>query len=95
MQERPVAASTSLTAQQRTLRARIAANTRWSSPGARTNHADKRLTRFADEVDPEHKLPEAERITLARQRRRAYMQGLALASSKARAARKAGDGDAA
>ena len=88
-----MAASTSLTRTQRVLRARIAANTRWSSPGARTGQADKRLARFAAEVDPDGKLPEDERIALARQRRRAYMQALALASSKARGARKAG-GDA-
>jgi hypothetical protein len=88
-----VAASTSLTRAQRILRARVAASTRWSAPGARTSQADKRLARFADEVDPDHKLPESERMTLARQRRRAYMQGLALASSKARAARKPGGSD--
>jgi hypothetical protein len=85
-----MAASKTLTAQQRTLRARIAANTRWSQPQARVAHSDKRLARFADEVDPDRKLPEAERMALARQRRRAYMQSLALNSSKARAARKAG-----
>lgn len=89
-----MAASTTLTATQRALRARVAANTRWSSPRARTNQADRRLQRFADEIDPERKLPEDERLALAIQRRRAYMQGLALASSRARAARKAG-GDAA
>ena len=83
-----MAAPTSLTQAQRILRARVAANTRWSAPGARTVQADKRLARFAAEVDPEHTLPESERMALARQRRRAYMQRLALASSKARAARK-------
>jgi len=88
-----VAASKTLTRAQRILRARVAANTRWSAPGARTVQADKRLARFADEIDPGHKLPESERMALARQRRRAYMQGLALASSKARSARRAGGGD--
>jgi hypothetical protein len=83
-------ASTSLTRTQRVLRARMAANTRWSDPQSRSAHADRRLERFAAEVDPDGKLPEPERIALAKQRRRAYMQRLALASSKARAARKAG-----
>lgn len=90
-----MAASTSLTRQQRVLRARMAANTRWSKPESRTAHADRRLARFADEVDPDGRLPEPERTELAKQRRRAYMQGLAFASSKARAARKAGAVDAA
>jgi hypothetical protein len=85
-----VAASKTLTQSQRTLRARLAADIRWSTPGARTHQADKRLARFADEVDPGRKLPENERMALARQRRRAHMQRLALVSSKARAARKAG-----
>jgi hypothetical protein len=85
-----VAASTSLTQAQRIMRARIAANTRWSTSGASTVQADKRLARYAAEVDPGGKLPEAERLALARKRRRAHMQRMALASSKARAARKAG-----
>jgi hypothetical protein len=89
-----MAASTALTPAQLTLRARLAANTRWSRPGSRTAHADRHLERYADEVDPDRKLPEAERTRLAKQRRRAHMQKLALASSKARAARKAA-GDAA
>ena len=89
-----MAASTTLTPAQRTLRARSAANTRWSDPAARAAHADRHLARYADEVDPGRKLPEPERMALAKQRRRAHMQRLALASSKARAARKAA-GDAA
>lgn len=79
-----MAASTSLNRQQRILRAKAAANTRWSTPGARTHQADRRLQWFANEVDPDHQLPEAERLELAKQRRRAYMQGLALLASKAR-----------
>ncbi|HEY7296048.1 MAG TPA: hypothetical protein VH916_13470 [Dehalococcoidia bacterium] len=88
-----MAASTTLNQSQRALRARLAANERWSQPEARTDQADKRLAWFADQVDPERRLPEHERIALAKQRRRAYMQRLALNSSKARAARKAGDGN--
>jgi hypothetical protein len=89
-----VAASKTLTPEQRTLRARIAANSRWSQSRARADHADRHLQRYAAEVDPDGKLPEPERIALAKQRRRAHMQKLALASSKARGARKAGGGDA-
>lgn len=90
-----MAASKTLTQAQRVLRARMAANTRWSDQTARVAHADRQLARFADDVDPDRKLPEPERMALARQRRRAHMQRLALASSKARAARKVGDSDAA
>jgi hypothetical protein len=90
-----VAASKTLTQSQRVLRARLAANTRWSAPGARAVQSDKRLARYIAEVDPDGKLPENERLALAKQRRRADMQRLALISSKARATRKAGDGDAA
>lgn len=82
-----MAASTSLTKSQLALRAQIAADTRWSTPGARDQHVDKRLAHFADLVDPDHKLAEPERTNLAKQRRRAHMRAMALASSKARKAR--------
>jgi len=45
--------------------------------------------RFVDEVDPDGVLPEAERLRRADHARKAYFARLALASSKARAARKA------
>jgi hypothetical protein len=89
-----VAASTSLTKSQLTQRARIAANTRWSRPGASEHQADKRLAKFADEIDPDRKLPEHERLALAKKARQAHMARLAFASSKARGARKAGGVDA-
>jgi hypothetical protein len=89
-----LAASKTLTEKQRILRARKAANTRWSNPAARGSHVDRRLEHFADQIDPAHILPEPERTNLAKQRRRAYMQGLALASSRIRATRKAGAVDA-
>jgi len=88
-----MAASKTLTQAQRVLRARMAANTRWSDPQSRAAHADRHLARFDDEVDPGRALPEPERMRLAKQRRRARMQALALASSKARSARRGG-GDA-
>jgi hypothetical protein len=90
-----LAASKTLTKTQLTLRARVAANTWWSDPQARAElraqHAEKRLQKFADEIDPDHKLPEDERTRLAVQRRRAHMQKLALKSSQERARKAAAD----
>ena len=48
--------------------------------------------RFLDEVDPDRLLPEPERQRRAEWARRAFYQRLALASAKARRARKAGGG---
>jgi hypothetical protein len=48
--------------------------------------------RFLREVDPNNELPEAERFRRAAKARQAFYQGLALASVKARQARKAGGG---
>lgn len=82
-----------LTPEQRTIRARIAAHTRWSreDPAATAARAQAGLMdKFRREVDPNNELPEAERERRAEAARRAHMQRLALASSKARAARKAG-----
>lgn len=83
--------SAPLTPEQRTLRARIAANTRWAhSSDAQAKANGQRaqrglLERFAREVDPDGVLPEVERYRRAEQARQAHMQRLALASSKARA----------
>ena len=46
--------------------------------------------RFERQVDPEGKLPPAERARRAAHAERAYMLGLAYRSAKVRAARKAG-----
>ncbi len=89
---------TSLTPEQRTLRARIAASVRWSreDPSATAARGQAGLIdRFRREVDPDGTLPEAERERRAQSAYRAHMSRLALASSKARGARKAGGGDAA
>lgn len=87
-----------LTPEQRTIRARIAAHTRWSkedpAPTAKRAQAGL-LDKFRREVDPNNELPEAERERRAQAARRAHMQRLALASSKARGARKGGAGRAA
>ncbi len=48
------------------------------------------LARFEDEVDPEHLLPEDERLRRAEAARRAHFSRLAYLSAKARRARKGG-----
>lgn len=82
-----MAASTSLTPEQRAMRARIAAHTRWSKedpkPAASRGQAGL-LARFEREVDPDGVLPPQERRRRAESLRRAHMARLALASSKAR-----------
>ncbi len=76
----------------RTLAARIAANTRWSREDPTEQGRRMRAgleQRFFREVDPNNELPEAERHRRAQSARKAYYQRLALASAKARASRKA------
>ena len=77
-----------MTPEQRAMRARIAAHTRWSQeadPQAATAPARRAsLARFEREVDPEGTLPHAERARRAEHALRAYMQKLALKSSQAR-----------
>ena len=74
------------------LAAQIAANSRWSredpTEQGRTMRAGLEA-KFLREVDPNNELPEAERRRRAESARRAYYQRLALASAKARRARKA------
>ena len=87
-----------LTPEQRTLRAQIAANTRWSKENPTANAVRgqagllARFEREARAADPT--APDAEIARRAERARQAHMQRLALASSRARAARKGGDGDA-
>ena len=69
----------------------IAANTRWSKedPTAQGIRMREGLeAKFLREVDPNNELPESERLRRAESARRAYYQRLALASAKARKARK-------
>jgi hypothetical protein len=76
-----------LSPQQRTLRAQIAANTRWSREDPKEGTRPARAAyerRFELEVDPYGTLPEAERKRRAAAAMRAHMQRLALASSRAR-----------
>lgn len=77
---------------QRKLRAQIAANTRWSredpAPTGARGQAGL-LARFEKQVDPDGTLSPEERARRAEAARKAHMQRLALASAKARSARKA------
>lgn len=84
----------SLSPSERTLRARLAAHTLHSrvDSSAHTEPGRKAfLARFEREVDPEGKLPEAERARRAEQARRAYFTRLALKSAQARRRAKGGD----
>jgi hypothetical protein len=91
-------AQTGLTKSQRTLRAAIAANARWSRENPAANAARGQaglLAKFDREArEAEPGLTDAEYARRAQSAYRAHMARLALASSKARAARKAGGTDA-
>jgi hypothetical protein len=81
-----------LTPDERRLRAQIAANARWSKPGARQRQSETisraRLAHYKHQVDPDGVLEPATRCQLAENALQADMQRLALASSKVRRARK-------
>lgn len=82
-----MAGSTSLTPEQRSLRARIAAHAMHAKNDTRETTAAGRaafMARFENEVDPDRVLPEAERARRAAQARKAYFAALAFKSSKAR-----------
>lgn len=73
--------------QDRVLRARLAAHTRWSQqdPRAGTQKARETFLRsFLDVVDPERRLPEDERLRRAESARKAHFTKLALASARSR-----------
>ena len=76
---------------ERALRARIAAHAMHGRHDARQTTAKARaafLASFERQADPEGRLPAAERQRRAEQLRRAYFARLALASAKARKARR-------
>ena len=76
-----------LTPEQKSLRAWIAANTRWSREDPKPAMEKLRAgyqQKWIDQVDPDRLLPEAERDRRANAAMRAHMQSLALKSSKAR-----------
>ncbi len=82
----------SLTPAERSLRASLAAHTRWASTplAARRRQASRGhaalLATFAAQVDPDGTMPEDERQRLARNAYTAHMKRLALRSSQARRA---------
>jgi hypothetical protein len=76
-----------LSAEEKSLRARLAAHAQHAQHDSRKTTAAARskfLQRFEDEVDPDRTLPEAERLKRAEHARKAHMYRLALASAKAR-----------
>jgi hypothetical protein len=76
-----------LSPKQRSLRAQIAVNTRWSREDPKEGTKPARAAferRFELEVDPDGTLPEVERKRRAAAAMRSHMQRLALASSRAR-----------
>lgn len=72
--------------------ARLAAHSKWAlceDRSAATQAArDGLLRKFEDEVDPERKLPDADRAQRAESARRAYYQRIALKSAQSRRAKK-------
>jgi hypothetical protein len=75
-----------MTPEQRRLRARIAANTRWSRPMAREDAADTARSAFyarlERQVDPQGKLPPRERDRLVHAAARAFPARLNFAKSR-------------
>jgi len=81
-----------LTPEQRRIRARIGALTRWSKEDpmpAMTRAREAQMSKWEKQVDPEGALSPDERRRRAESLRRAHMQKLALISSQKRAAAKA------
>jgi hypothetical protein len=79
-----------MTPEQKSLRSRLAAailHSRYDSRRLTEPARRAFLQRFLDEVDPQRRLSERERLRRADQARRAYFVRLALASSRARSAR--------
>jgi hypothetical protein len=78
----------SLTPEQRSLRAQVAARSRWSRPGAREAQSrvisEARLARHERLVDPDGSLDPVERRKCAENSLRAEMARLAFRASKAR-----------
>lgn len=77
-----------LTPEQRSLRASIAANTRWSREDPKPALAKVRQgyrLKWINEVDPDRVLSEDERNRRATAAMRAHMQALSLKSAKVRA----------
>jgi hypothetical protein len=88
-----VAASTTLTPAERTLRAQIAAHTSWANTidrSERTAAARRAATDcFEREVDPDGTLPPEVRATMAENARKAHYERMAMKSAQVRKARAA------
>ena len=79
--------SESLTPQERVLRARLAAHTRWAQQDSREGTRKARdafRDSFLEKVDPDHVLPEEERQRRAESLRKAHFIKMALASARSR-----------
>lgn len=73
--------------QDRVLRARLAAQTRWSQEDPRMGTQKARetfLASFVNKVDPDRSLPEPERLRRAESLRKAHFTKMALASARSR-----------
>lgn len=94
-----MAKSTSLTPEERAMRARIAADTRWAIEPDRskaTSPARAGMRRkFELQVDPDGTMPPAEVERRVNSLMRAHMTRMSLAAAKARRAKKAARADAA
>lgn len=78
-----------MTPEQRTMRARLAAQTLHAQGGTNTVAARAAFEKkFLDEVDPDRTLPESERLKRAEHAKRAHFTALALKSSQVRGKRK-------
>lgn len=81
-----------MTREERQLLGRIGANTRWANETDRTAATqparDGLMRKFEDQVDPERVLSPVERARRAENAKKAHYQRMALASAKARRARK-------
>lgn len=83
--DRRTVAHSTLTAAERSRRARLAAHARWAkSDGPEGTQAARAafLARFEREVDPGGVLPPDERARRAEHAKRAYFQGMAFARSR-------------
>lgn len=82
-----------MTPEQRSLRSRIGAHSKWSRCDDRSAATASARKAFADrwekQVDPDGVLPASERARRAEHAKKAYFQLLAMKSAQARARRKA------
>jgi hypothetical protein len=86
----PVERTTGLNAEERHLRASLAANTRWMRPGERQRQSDGQRSRlrerFADRIDPARKLPADELEQLVDSAIAAHMARMRFARARKREA---------